>query len=104
MIVIVWQFRAASGREADFVRAYGPDGVWVAFFRKGSGYRETELVRDLADRGRFLTLDRWDSEDAFLAFGRAHAAEYAAIDRQCEALCAEERLLGRFEWPVALPG
>ena len=103
MTVIVWQFRPVPGREADFVRAYGPDGLWVSFFRKGTGYRGTELVQDLRDRGRFLTLDRWDSEAAFLLFEQEHAAEYAAIDRQCESLCAEERFLGRLEWPPVLP-
>jgi heme-degrading monooxygenase HmoA len=103
LLVIVWQFRSVPGREADFVRAYGPDGLWVSFFRKGAGYRETELLQDRADPVRFLTFDRWDSEDAFLLFEREHAAEYAAIDRQCEPLCTEERFLGRFEWPPVLP-
>jgi len=100
MIVIVWQFRPTPGREADFARVYGPNGVWVSFFRKGAGYRETELLQDVEDGGRFLTLDRWDSEDDFVAFERAHAVEYAAIDRECEALCSEERFLGRFRGPA----
>jgi heme-degrading monooxygenase HmoA len=104
MILIVWQFRPAPGREADFETAYGPAGVWASFFRKSAGYRGTELAQDVKDRGRYLTLDRWDSEEAFLAFERAHATEYAAIDRECEPLCAEERFFGRFQWPVAPPG
>ena len=104
MLLIVWQFRPAPGREADFVHAYGTDGPWVALFRKARGYRESVLAQDAFDPGRFLTLDWWDSESSFEAFEREHAPEYAAIDSTCEPLCAEERPLGRFHVPPAAPG
>jgi heme-degrading monooxygenase HmoA len=99
VLLIVWQFRPAPGREAEFVRAYGTDGAWAALFRKGRGYRESVLAEDAAEPGRFLVLDSWDSEASFEAFKREHGREYSALDESCEALCAEELSLGRFRVP-----
>ncbi len=62
MYVIVWEFLARPGREAEFERAYGPRGRWAEFFRGAEeGYLGTELWRG---EGRWLTVDRWDGEDA----------------------------------------
>lgn len=51
----------------------------------------------MKDPARYLTLDFWESREAYDAFRAQHAAEYAAIDRECEALTAEEKALGNFE-------
>jgi heme-degrading monooxygenase HmoA len=104
VLLIAWQFRPALGREAEFVVAYGSDGAWASLFRKAEGYRGTTLAQDTSDPGRFLTLDSWDSEAAFEAFEREHAGDYSALDRQCEALCAQESLVGRFRVPPMTPG
>ena len=103
MLLIVWQFRPEPGREAEFVSTYGADGAWAALFRKGTGYRESVLAEDAAEPGRFLVLDWWDSEASFEAFKSEHGAEYEALDRSCEPLCAEERPLGRYRVPPAPP-
>jgi heme-degrading monooxygenase HmoA len=104
VLLIVWQFRPAPGREAEFAHAYGADGPWVELFRKASGFVESALAQDSADPGRFLTLDWWESDASFETFEREHAREYAAIDAKCEALCAEERPLGRFRVPPEAAG
>jgi heme-degrading monooxygenase HmoA len=101
VLLIVWQFRPAPGREAEFVRTYGAEGPWNALFRKAEGYRESVLAEDLSDPGRFLVLDWWDSESSFDRFKREHAREYAELDASSEALCAEELPLGRFRVPPA---
>jgi heme-degrading monooxygenase HmoA len=95
--VVVWEFRAAAGAEARFEDAYGPCGTWARLFATGEGFVATELNRDLKDPARYITLDFWESKDAYDAFQARHAAEYAAIDRECEALTAEENALGAFE-------
>ena len=68
MLLIVWQFRPAPGREAEFVHAYGTDGPWVALFRKASGYRESVLAQDASDPERFLTLDAEPSRNGRVRF------------------------------------
>jgi heme-degrading monooxygenase HmoA len=95
--VVVWEFRAAAGAEARFEEAYGPRGAWARLFAAGEGFVTTELNRDLKDPARYLTLDFWVSREAYDAFRAKHAAEYGAIDRDCEALTAEEQALGDFE-------
>jgi len=97
MIVIVWEFRVRPGREAEFERAYGPEGDWARLFRRSPGYRGTELLRDPHDPERYLTLDRWADAAAFETFQAEHRADYLALDEACEPLCGEERLLGRSE-------
>lgn len=89
MHTIVWEFRPAPGKEAEFVAAYDNDGAWVQLFRRGTGYLGTELI-PVAD-GWCRTIDRWDSEEAYRQFRRQFATEYAALDRACEVLTQEER-------------
>ena len=93
MYVIVWEFVACPGREAEFERAYGPRGRWADFFRGGDGYLGTELWRG---DGRWVTVDRWRSEDAYRLFRAARRAEYEALDREMEQLAARETPLGGF--------
>lgn len=96
MYVVVWEFRARPGREREFEAAYGPAGEWARLFGGAPGYLGTELQRDLRDPGRYLTLDRWASPEAYDAFDAARGAEYEALDRRCEALTAGETRLGGF--------
>jgi heme-degrading monooxygenase HmoA len=95
--VIVWEFRVAAGKEAEFIEKYGPEGIWASFFREGRGYIRTELVQDVADPGRFLTLDYWRSEENFKRFREQNLAEYERLDEQFEGLTKTETRLGVFE-------
>jgi heme-degrading monooxygenase HmoA len=95
--VIVWEFRVAAGKEAEFIEKYGPEGIWARFFREGQGYIGTELVQDVADPGRFLTLDYWQSEEDFKRFREQSLAEYERLDEQFEGLTKTETRLGAFE-------
>ena len=94
--VIVWEFRIRQGVEAEFVEHYGPDGTWAGFFQRGEGYIRTELVRDLADQARFLTLDYWRSQSEFKKFREQNRAEYERLDKELEGLTEKEARLGSF--------
>jgi len=93
---IVWEFRVKPGAIEEFENHYGPSGTWVSFFRKGQGYRETQLLRDAADPTRYVTIDSWDDEHAYRLFHETYGAEYAALDAVCAAFSTEERLIGQF--------
>ena len=43
-----------------------------------------------------MTLDYWESAEAWEAFRRATAKEFEALDERCEALTLSEREIGRF--------
>ena len=94
---IVWEFIVGDGREAEFERAYGPDGDWAKLFRQSKDYLGTELLRDATKPGRYLTVDRWKSGAAYEWFHNSHQTEYGALDAQCEELTARETKLGAFQ-------
>lgn len=100
----VWEFEVPPEAEAAFRREYGPQGSWAALFRRDPAYIETLLLQDRGQPGRFLTVDRWRSAEAFHAFKERFGAEYAEIDRRCEALTHREALLGTFVQVDASPG
>lgn len=96
MYVALWEFEVKPGAEAAFEAAYGSDGTWVRLFRRGRGFVETRLLRDEARSNRYLTVDIWESEEAYRLFREDFAADYAVVDQACEELTAEERLLGGY--------
>lgn len=66
-------------------------------FREASGYLGTSLLRDRSDPLRFVTIDRWVNEQAYLAFRGAFANQYAQLDRRCQHLTTCETFLGAFD-------
>jgi heme-degrading monooxygenase HmoA len=95
--VAVWEFWVRPGVEAEFEKAYGPDGVWVRLFSADPAYGGTKLVRDVSAPRRYVTLDLWESRVAYEEFRRLHAEEYRAIDEVCEGLTEREAKIGEFE-------
>ncbi len=96
MFVILWQFDIAEEKVSAFEAVYGSQGSWARLFASSSEYLGTELLKDAYVPGRYLTIDRWSSEEAFRAFRKAHDADYEAIDRECDSLTAAESRIGAF--------
>jgi heme-degrading monooxygenase HmoA len=94
--VIVWEFFVAENARAQFETNYGPQGAWAEFFRRGEGYRGTELLSDVGVAGRYVTIDRWTSKDAYEAFRDRCHEEYEALDRRFQPLTEREEQLGSF--------
>ena len=95
--ITLWEFHVKPECIVTFEEIYGPDGDWAQLFRQSPGYRGTELIRDLNQRGRYLTLDRWTSREALQRFKREHQAAYSDLDKMCENLTEKEVFLGEFE-------
>jgi heme-degrading monooxygenase HmoA len=96
VIVILWEYAVAPEHVADFERHYDSSGTWVIFFRKARAYHGSALLRDDETPGRYMTLDYWDSFDAYQTFSAEHEAEYRRIDAMCASLTTSERRLGLF--------
>ncbi len=94
--VIVWEFRVRSGGTKQFEQAYGFHGEWVRLFRQSPAYIRTELIQDVHEASRYLTLDFWASEAAYESFRESRKDEYKIIDARCERMTEEEREVGRF--------
>lgn len=94
MFVTLWEFEVKSGCEELFEQAYGPEGEWVRLFRRDARYRGTRLLRDVARERVYVTMDMWESREAYEEFREKFAAEYAEIDQNCEGLTIKENFLG----------
>jgi heme-degrading monooxygenase HmoA len=92
----VWEFHVSVEHQAAFEQHYGPEGSWVQLFRRSPGFRETLLLIDRSNSGRYLTVDRWQSEQAYLDFRGAFSAQYAGLDADCGKLTTAETFLGAF--------
>jgi heme-degrading monooxygenase HmoA len=96
MFVILWQFDIAEEKTPGFEAAYGPQGSWAALFARSPEYLGTELLKDAYVPGRYVTIDRWSSEEAFRAFRAQHDPDYETLDRASDTLTAAETRIGAF--------
>lgn len=103
MFLRLWQFQAAPGQEAEFEAAYGADGTWARLFQRGAGYLGTELLRGASGSGEYVTIDRWESEEAWTSFHNLHRDAYEALDEACARLCSLDARIGEFMTSSAPP-
>jgi heme-degrading monooxygenase HmoA len=102
--VRIWQFRVASDKADEFREAYGQDGAWATLFRREMGYLGTELLQSATHPNVFVTIDKWDTPEAWAAFLRAWGEDYAALERRCDELTFSEGEIGTFEAITVAPG
>ncbi len=95
MIALVFRYDARDPE--DFERAYGSDGEWAQFFRRGAGYIGTELLRDIDEPDRYIVIDRWESPEAYTAFLAAYGDEYLRRSDDARFYYLQELRLGTFE-------
>ena len=99
MFARIWRFRVRAGFERQFEEAYGPAGDWARLFRTGTGHLATELLRDVATPGMYLTIDRWESGGAWTRFRNECRHAYESVDRHCAELTTQDGSLGEYdEW------
>jgi len=93
----LWRYEVPAEYRRRFEEVYGPEGDWVELFRDSPGYRSTRLLHEPAGAGRYLTIDEWESREAFDRFRAEQAEAFEALDARCAALTSAEELLGHFE-------
>ena len=92
-----WEFQVAPGQSGPFENAYGPHGDWARLFSRDPEYLGTWLLRDPRQPDRYVTIDRWRSQEARDRFVRRFRADYDELDRRCDALTLAERWIGDFD-------
>src|SRR5579859_5631988 len=97
MLVIIWEFQVKPEKQKTFERIYCANGDWGKLFQRATGYLGTTLGRDEKVSGRYICTDRWSSLGVFDDFEKKFATEYAALDKECEALTDKETCVGYFE-------
>ena len=93
----IWEYAVRPECVGAFEEAYGPEGHWVELFRRATGYLRTELHRDVQVAHRYVTIDYWESMEAWQAFRTEYSTEFEALDVRCEAFTTEERELARLQ-------
>jgi len=96
VFVYSWVYEVSLETVDEFCELYGPSGAWEALFRRAPGYLGTELLRDRANPLRFMTIDRWESEEAIMDFRARFAEEFEHLDLLGERLTLSETSLGEF--------
>ena len=97
MYIILWEFLVKPEKQTEFMKVYALTGAWAELFKKSPGYLGTELSRDETNSQRYLTIDRWESREAFQGFLSHWEEEYNTLDAGCEGLTVHESCIGRFE-------
>jgi len=62
------------------------------------------LLQDAREPRRFVTIDRWQSEEAYRTFRARFSREYADLDARCEHLTSRETSLGHYAEGEPLTG
>jgi len=65
MYVILWEYQVKPDYRAAFEEIYAANGAWAQLFEKETGYLGTELLHDPNNAHRYITIDRWDSSQAY---------------------------------------
>ena len=95
MIALVFRYDVRDPEA--FKDAYGPNGDWAQFFRHGTGYIGTELLRDVDEPDRYIVIDRWESIDAYNLFVAEHQTEYLERSDDARIHYLQELRFGAFE-------
>lgn len=92
----IWEYEVRDSFRAEFIEAYDSNGLWAKLFGQCKGYLKTELIEDLNQQNRFITIDYWQSHSAFSVMKNTVTDDYKKLDAQCEAYTHSENHIGFF--------
>ena len=95
---MVREFLVREGRETDFERIFGPEGIWPDFLMRSSQYGGSELRLKSKTERRFRLNDYWESHVGLEAFRAIHQLDCDRFDQLIarEELVVREDFLGAF--------
>jgi heme-degrading monooxygenase HmoA len=96
MFVTLWEFEVNPGSEELFEQVYGPEGEWVQLFRRDARYCGTQLLRKVGAERVYVTMDTWETREAYEEFREKFMAEYEKLDQECGAMSVNENKLSQY--------
>jgi heme-degrading monooxygenase HmoA len=96
MFIILWEYTVRPEHQPVFLKYYEAKGEWANFFRQADDYIATELLAMDSDELIFMTIDRWKTQQAYRQFINDHSERYHELDRLCEELTTQEKLIGQY--------
>ncbi|MFO7445765.1 MAG: antibiotic biosynthesis monooxygenase [Ignavibacteriaceae bacterium] len=96
MFIVIWEYKVKPGSEEEFEQSYGPKGDWVKFFKSNKEYLGTELIKGIEASRSYVTIDRFDSEKAYVDYLEKHKEKYEELDDRFTLLTEFETKIGSF--------
>lgn len=97
MYIVIWEYEVHEDHLRDFLKSYGKDGVWYKFFQRDDNYLGTDLYRKTGTSIKFVTIDKWVNEIAYLKFKEEYRKEYERIDERFKEITLSEVFIGGFQ-------
>ena len=96
--MVVREFLVSEGRERDFEKIFGPEGIWPEFLGRSKQYLGSELRLGSKTERRFRLKDYWESHLGFEAFRAIHGLDCDRFGQLIarEELIVREEFLGAF--------
>ena len=96
--MIAREFMVAEGRETDFEKVFGPDGIWPEFLRRSEGFLTTEIQVESVVERRYRLWDYWRSHEDFNWFREMFQREYERFTQLVtdEGIIERQRVVGSF--------
>ncbi len=82
MYQVIWEYKAKPKTVSKFEEFYGPKGERVKLFSQSKSYQGTELLLDDEGDLSYITIDFWDSEEAYDDFMKANKEKYDLLDQK----------------------
>ena len=92
------EFLVSEGREADFERIFGLEGIWPELLKRSGQYLASLLHLESQAERRYRLQDWWASHLGFEAFRRIHQLDCDKLEQfiRREKLVIRECFLGAF--------
>ena len=97
MVQLVWEFIARKTKSQNSSATMRAMDTGRNCLSAALDFDGTALLRDMERRGRYLTVDSWESAGAHHAMRAEFSREYEQLDRDCEDFTERESHLGDFE-------
>ncbi len=97
MFLAIYEYQVKPQVADKFELLYGQSGAWVKLFSRSEDYLGTELAITTDHSFRYVTVDRWQSREAYEEFLEDNQQEYNTLDRLGEAFTESEKKVGTFE-------
>ncbi len=96
--MIVREFVISEGRERDFEKVFGSDGIWPELLRWSAEYLGTEFRLESKAGRRYKVFDYWQSHEDFESFRKQHQQQYEKFSQliASDGLVLRETVLGSF--------
>lgn len=91
MYRVIWEYKVKPKAVSKFEELYGPKGEWVKFFKQSKSYQGTELLLDDESELSYITIDFWDSEEAYEHFLQENKEKYELLDQKGNAFTKSEK-------------